>query len=157
MGYQGPAGAQGANGAAGPQGLTGATGPQGATGGPGTRGVQGTAGVPGANGPSGPTGPQGPQGFQGTTGPTGPTGAQGPKGAGGGQIVLVPSTRTVSLQPIVSVSCPAGYLVTGGGGSSNASVGFLVNAPTGATGWQVQPAAPVVNADITVFAICIPS
>jgi hypothetical protein len=105
----------------------GAVGPQGLQGPPGPQGPQGL------QGPPGPQGPQGPQGVQGLQGPQGLQGATGASGVSGYQAV----TQTTATNcdgvcgsstdiKILSVPCPAGKVLTGGGighiGGSNIRV-----------------------------------
>ena len=85
-------------------------------------------------GAPGPTGPTGPQGQIGATGPTGAVGAVGPRGATGPPGVQGPSgppgiadynIQSVDSVPMtaktqeLTVSCPAGDTVLGGGEAAN--------------------------------------
>jgi hypothetical protein len=79
------------------------------------------AGVTGAAGATGPTGPTGTTGPRGTTGAAGPTGAAGVSGY---QIVTKTSSFTedtpnVTKLLIDDVTCPAGKVAVGGGGSGS--------------------------------------
>jgi hypothetical protein len=74
----------------------------------------------GATGPVGPVGPIGPVGPQGAAGPVGPVGPIGPSG-------IVNVTRVTDSTPMdgeyekaVTVMCPDGHVVTGGGFEINA-------------------------------------
>jgi hypothetical protein len=137
VGPAGPAGlpgATGATGATGPQGAAGGggggpQGPAGATGSVGPQGPAGTTGVAGATGATGPQGIAGAAGAQGPTGATGSAGAQGPTGATGAtgaqgvpglasvQVFETAPTQSTGQSRVEDVSCPAGMLATGGGGS----------------------------------------
>jgi hypothetical protein len=164
MGPAGPQGDVGPQGPAGADGATGATGPM---------GPQGPAGADGATGATGPMGPQGPAGADGATGATGPTGPQGPEGpqgpAGGpgvsGLEVVTQSTLPGS-QPTgnVTVSCPAGKVAIGGGGSvlngnstvalSSSLPAFTLSTPTGWVVTAVETAAYAENWSLRAYAIC---
>jgi Collagen triple helix repeat (20 copies) len=94
----------------GPSGTPGPPGPRGATGPPGPAGPQG------ATGPAGPQGPGG-VGAPGPQGETGPPGPAGPPGLSGVEIVSAASAFTADNLKSVSVTCPAGKVVLGGGGT----------------------------------------
>lgn len=120
-GPQGPQGLKGDTGAAsiipGPQGPTGDTGPQGIkgdTGEQGPRGYPGEQGIPGTPGLKGDTGEKGDPGDM---GPTGPVGQGIATGGTTGQLLAKASNADYATQ---WVNAP-----TGGGGSGNASGGWL--------------------------------
>jgi hypothetical protein len=141
----GPAGATGPQGLIGPKGdkgdSTGVPGPKGDKGDPGAPGLPGAIGpkgdpgpqgVPGAQGPAGGPGPKGDQGLpgpQGIPGAIGPQGAQGPAGAAGGisgyEVAFAESAFDSSTHKALTVACPAGKSVLGGGGEAFASLGDL--------------------------------
>jgi hypothetical protein len=165
-GPAGPAGPAGPPGSAGPPGPTGATGPPG----PGGQGGTGPAGPQGPPGPTGGVGPAGPAGAVGAQGPAGPTGPQGPAGAGGTLTTTVVTSQDASGQAIHSLmsaqaDCPAGAILTGGGGFVSNSVAAeqgnvqLVGSRPSGNGWQ---ATGVVNSalgssqvmEVTAYAIC---
>lgn len=132
-GDTGAAGPKGDTGAVGPKGDTGAVGPQGevgpmgpkgdtgAAGSPGETGATGATGAKGDTGATGATGPQGPQGATGATGAQGPQGLMGPlgpAGVSGYQIVstgLLNVTLAADAAATMSVTCPVGKRVVGGG------------------------------------------
>lgn len=87
---------------------------------------EGPRGPQGATGPEGPEGPPGPQGPQGDTGDTGPQGTVGPEGDPGPQgppgvsdLEMVQASYAHSWnsddEKSVTVNCPAGKEVLGGG------------------------------------------
>lgn len=130
----------------------------GAVGSPGPPGSNGAKGDPGAKGATGTTGPTG---AKGPSGPPGSTGPAGPAGVSGWQAV----TKTVSwgagVDSGLSVDCPAGKKVLGGGVSAGGGVGILnirQSAPNGALGdkgWYAE----VLNTfnkstNVTIWAIC---
>lgn len=143
----GPPGPAGPAGPVGPQGVAGPAGPAGAV------------GATGPNGPVGATGPAGPPGATGPVGPAGPTGPQGPPGLSGVQRVSLVGASDTSTPKSVSVPCPAGKVVLGGGFSHIGPTGFEVvaSAPlVGQEGWFVQinrTAAPATWA-VEGHAIC---
>jgi hypothetical protein len=118
-GAPGAQGLPGIPGAQGLQGLPGAIGPQGDT------GPQGLQGLPGAQGPAGGPGPKGDQGLPGPKGDTGPQGPQGVPGAGisGYEVAYAESAFDSSSHKALTVDCPAGKTVLGGGGEAFASLG----------------------------------
>jgi hypothetical protein len=78
------------------------------------RGARGPAGVRGAPGPAGPAGAAGPAG---PAGPAGAAGAQGPPGPV--SLTYASSAETplpAGAQVTAAAVCPAGMVVTGGGG-----------------------------------------
>ena len=132
----------------------------------GGSGPEGPQGPIGPEGPQGLTGPEGPQGPVGPAGPTGATGGQGPQGPQGLQGIqgvqgaaFTPTFQFVSSDGVAiaateaplgvvtdSVSCPEGFVATGGGfqlGTAESTTAAAVsqNAPVMvdgvATGWQV--------------------
>ena len=79
----------------------------------GARGPRGFAGAAGAIGPAGPAGPAGAQGVQGVQGPAGPV-----------SLTYVASAITAlpnGTQQDAFADCPAGMVVTGGGGFSSST------------------------------------
>lgn len=95
----------------------------------GPRGPRGLQGLTGPAGPAGPTGPTGPTGPQGPKGDTGATGSQGPAGPVGLTYVRSASvTNPAGAQTYVSVYCPAGLSVTGGGVYTSGDVSQNINA-----------------------------
>ena len=91
----------------------------------GPRGFAGAAGATGAAGPAGPTGPAGAQGVQGVQGPAGPV-----------SLIYVFSADTAlpnGTQQDAFADCPAGMVVTGGGGFS-ASTSTAVSIKSSAIG-----------------------
>lgn len=89
----------------------------------GPPGPQGDPGPPGPTGPQGPQGdpgPVGPEGPQGDPGPVGPEGPQGPPGIV--QIAQIDESVDFTVEAgrishgTVSVDCPSGRQVLGGGG-----------------------------------------
>ena len=120
-------------------------------------------GKTGAAGATGPRGPQGPQGVQGIQGPKGDTGSAGMSG-----YTVVQNNATVltgAFSGQVSVTCPTGDSVLGGGGGTTGA-GFGANGlvvgssgPVGTTGWQVDlvvPGSTAISSDYGIFvqAIC---
>jgi hypothetical protein len=162
-GVAGPAGETGPAGLPGPAGPQGEQGPQGEPGEPGEPGVAGPAGEEGPAGPAGAIGPVGPQGPIGETGPAGP---QGPAGSGFTGREIVSNSSTVPDDAsgeyhVVSVTCPAGKVVIGGG-STGVNTGWLypevVNDwPSADNEWTARAALSFGTGDqtITVYAICV--
>jgi len=107
-------------------------------------------------GPQGPTGPTGPTGAGGATGPMGAPGAPGTDGAPGmSGYEIVTSTQNVfvdnsgspsGLSEVITLACPTGKQVVGGGASLAATdKGFLrdlsivLSQPASdGSGWQAQ-------------------
>jgi Collagen triple helix repeat (20 copies) len=94
-------------------------------------------------GPQGPQGAPGPQGLQGPQGEQGPRGATGSPGISGYQVVTgsdVDVANGVSAQ--LTVRCPAGKRVMGGGYSTTTSTGITLNRSGASTstgdGWFVR-------------------
>lgn len=143
----------GAVGPHGPQGLKGGTGATGPTGPSGPAGPSGPQGLKGGTGATGPTGPSGP------AGPSGPSGAAGKAGVSGWQAVTKTSTFGAGVDAEMSVDCPAGKKVLGGGVAGGIGIlNIRESAPNGALGdkgWVAE----VVNtwnksASVTIWAIC---
>ena len=168
-GPEGPEGPQGERGLVGPEGpqgergLVGPEGPQGPQGERGPVGPEGPEGPQGERGPVGPEGPEGPQGEQGPVGPEGPPGPEGPAGEDGvSEYEVVSTSVSVNLgtgqRATVSVACPAGTNVLGGGvrDASNRLV-LLGTYPVGDTGWEGSfrsEESVVVETTITAYATC---
>jgi hypothetical protein len=140
-------------GPAGPKGDTGPTGPTGST---------GPAGQTGPVGPTGNTGPAGPKGDTGSAGPA------GPPGVSGYEILSGYTQETWSESDVVTVDCPQGKKVLGGGveviydpgeGPQDADITIVSNRPLdGGTGWvgqaSRQPGETVPFWGVEVWAIC---
>ena len=165
-GLQGPAGLKGDQGDTGPQGLAGPFGPQGETGLQGPRGLQGDKGDTGPQGLTGPVGPQGPTGSTGPQGPAGSKGNNGDKGdpgiSGYGIVSKSGSATLLSFggnAAVLSVSCPSGKKVLGGGGKSNYNGNLLSESypnPAG-NGWSIKysnQSAYTKTISLSVYAIC---
>ena len=167
-GSNGPTGAIGAMGVTGPVGTTGATGvvgepgPTGPTGATGLQGIQGLSGDVGPTGPSGvgftgATGVVGPIGATGLPGLNGPAGATGLNGISGHEIVAVSDTSTTDPK-ILTVTCPAGKVVVGGGyTSSTQSIQIQQNNPSSNNTWTVDLNKTTTGGEWTaaVYAICV--
>ena len=144
-------GIQGMPGQTGPEGVPGPPGPQGLKGDPGVQGdpgPEGLQGVPGDIGPPGPpgaTGAPGATGLTGAPGPAGPAGPPGPAGMSGHQIVSANVTVGALSTNDVTVNCPAGKVVVGGGVRSGG--GFdddgTPSYATGSRDMNVQDSFPV--------------
>lgn len=110
-------------------------------------------------GDTGPAGPAGPKGDKGDKGDRGPTGLQGPPGISGLTIVTKTSSSTAGFQG-VSINCPAGTRVLGGGGGTTtpgAGVSVRNSFPlNGNAGWIVVAEAerPGTGWSYTVDAVC---
>ena len=110
-------------------------------------------------GPAGPQGAKGDKGDKGDRGPKGDTGAQGAPGISGLTIVTKTNSSTAGSQG-VSVSCPAGTRVLGGGGGTTtpgAGVSVRNSFPLpGNAGWIVVAEAtrPGSGWSYTVDAVC---
>ena len=165
-GLQGPAGLKGDQGDTGPQGLSGPIGPQGETGLQGPTGLQGDKGDTGPQGLTGPVGPQGPTGSTGPQGPAGSKGNNGDKGdpgiSGYGIVSKSGSATLLSFggnAAVLSVSCPSGKKVLGGGGKSNYNGNLLSESypnPAG-NGWSIKysnQSAYTKTISLSVYAIC---
>jgi collagen triple helix repeat protein len=139
-GLRGPQGVDGAQGAQGPAGPAGLTGPQGPSGPRGSQGI---------------LGPQGPPGMPGPQGDPGPIGESGPPGIS--QYSHVSKNKMMAgPNDFVSVTCPPGTKVIGGGASANsARVTFINSQPTAdETGWLVTATADAAGPLIAADAIC---
>jgi hypothetical protein len=166
QGSVGPAGPKGDTGDVGPKGDTGPAGPKGDTGAMGPKGDTGAAGATGPAGPTGETGPAGPTGAtgpQGPVGPQGPAGPQGIAGTSGHQVVstaLFTQPLTANQTVTLSVACPVGKRVFGGGYESvtgNAIVHPVAMYPPTVDSWRVTLRLSQ-SADATiqfrVYAVC---
>jgi Collagen triple helix repeat (20 copies) len=169
VGPTGPQGNAGTSGAAGPQGPAGPAGPAGAggaVGATGPAGPQGPTGSPGATGPQGPAGTAGAAGAAGATGPQGVTGAQGPAGIASVEVVESAPTQSTGQSRVEDVSCPAGMLATGGGGSiipldnSQPLPQLTESEPVGSqsqpTTWEVAAwsAVPSAQWELFIYVMC---
>jgi hypothetical protein len=86
-------------------------------------------------------GPAGPAGPVGQTGPAGPVGQTGPAGISAPERVSFRTVISAFTSTDVSVPCPTGKVVVGGGGASQADLGTIEqSAPTDLTGhgWTVS-------------------
>ena len=181
-GDTGAVGPKGDTGDVGPKGDTGVAGPKGDTGAAGPKGDAGVAGPVGPQGEVGPAGPVGPTGPKGDTGATGATGSQGPQGPMGlmgplgpqglpgisGYFIASTPSTTVTVAgnstTSMSVSCPAGKNVIGGGYESTqvAGVNYALHPvamfPSAADTWRVTLRVSGINNAVTitfrVYAIC---
>ena len=129
VGPVGPAGPTGATGLTGLTGPTGDSGPTGPTGLTGLTGPTGDIGPAGPIGPTGLTGAPGSTGAVGAIGPSGPTGPQGVAGLTGLQVITATGNSSCSYggtcQPYLSVSCPIGTVLIGGGAKTNFGGAYL--------------------------------
>jgi hypothetical protein len=75
-----------------------------------------TKGQPGPKGNTGSKGNTGARGLTGARGATGAAGARGANGVSGYQVVPLSSTLAAGAAATLSVPCPAGKVVIGGGG-----------------------------------------
>jgi hypothetical protein len=107
--------------------------------------------------PAGPAGPRGETGERGPAGPAGPAGPPGPAGATNVTVV----TSVAELSPVVT--CPAGRVAVGGGGSVTDPTWYLyASRPVAVpgeppTGWSVQAAdtgAPGTAMPATAYVVC---
>jgi hypothetical protein len=130
-------------------------------------GATGATGPQGPAGPQGETGPTGPQGVSGAQGATGPQGPPGPSGASLESNSTTVNFSTLSLGETVSVSvpCPAGKVVLGGGAHTTVSVGALESLvslrstyPSGTSTWTAVAVATgtslVGTLTVNVYALC---
>jgi hypothetical protein len=129
----------------GPAGPTGGVGPQGLKGDKGDKGDTGAQGPAGAVGPAGPTGPAGPAGTVGGT----------------FEIRTLVSSFNSTSPKTVTVDCPAGKRVLGGGGLTsigNGDVALYESRPVDSDTWQVS-AAENTNLSsgwtLTGYATCV--
>lgn len=162
-------------GPSGPKGDKGATGDDGAKGAKGNKGDKGARGPKGAKGDTGPRGPKGPKGDKGATGPRGPKGNKGDKGDKGDTGATGPagglsdySTHVNNPAPntnpdkAVSVDCPAGTVVIGGGAqikttSSQDRGAFLVSSTPVGNSWLAEAEATstvTFSWSVTAHVIC---
>jgi hypothetical protein len=116
------------------------------------------AGQTGPKGDKGDKGLKGDKGDKGLTGTTGPTGPAGPTGITGYQIVTAPST-TGPLFHGVTITCPAGKKVIGGGGGVNGVNGngpWLVSSSPSqdGTSWSIASTKSAGSIGIVGYAIC---
>lgn len=166
-GLQGPAGLQGEAGAPGSEGAQGQPGDQGLQGllGPlGAQGLQGGTGLSGPAGPQGVAGLSGPAGPQGSAGPQGPQGQQGPPGLIGVETVSALSIVDSSAAKVVSVICPTGKRLIGGGAALLLSgpddpdfLALTANAPVDNVTWSargIETSASSESWQLTAHAIC---
>jgi hypothetical protein len=103
--------------------------------------LSGRRGPAGPQGERGPSGSAGPKGATGPAGPEGPAGSQGPSGISGWEYEISPGVGVPSdTGRSVQVDCPSGKKALGGGGSTTAYAGKLVNsAPNNpGTSWIVS-------------------
>ncbi len=141
--------------ARGPRGQQGADGPQGPQGAAGPQGLAGPQGPGGPPGPVGAVGPQGPPGMPGPQGDTGPIGPTGPPGIS--QYAHVSRNKQMAgANDSVSVSCPPGTKVIGGGASANSERVTIINSQPTAdeAGWLVTAKADAAGPLIAADAIC---
>jgi len=150
-GQGGPAGATG------PAGPTGAAGPAGATGAAGPTGATGATGSQGPKGDKGDTGAPGSPGATGAAGPAGLKGDQGLPGLSGVQIAFNANT-VPQAGNAVSVVCPSGKKVVGGGQKS--STGYdgttITGFPDTDHSWFARGTNPNagVSWTLTAYVIC---
>ena len=135
-GQQGPIGPAGPVGPVGPVGAVGPVGPIGPMGPIGPQGLQGLPGLQGEQGSQGLQGEQGPQGLQ---------GIQGLAGISGLEVVNADSDFQTTNVIDISVRCPAGKQVIGGGFSIVSAVAGDLNVRVSApfavndsNGWGVS-------------------
>ncbi len=120
--------------------------------------LMGRAGAVGATGPRGPQGAQGIQGIEGVQGVKGNTGSSGVSG-----YTVVQNNVTVLTGAFfgqVSVTCPAGDSVIGGGGGTTGAVFNADELVVGASypltnGWEVDLVSPTDTAITTNYGIFV--
>ena len=120
----------------------------------GPAGLRGPAGPRGVTGPTGLTGPTGPQGMPGVQGDPGP---QGPRAISNYQQVHVDSVPMDRTVKVVTLTCPRGTNILGGGAAKSSSLINIETAePTGTDKWTVAASIPKVDASafIAADAIC---
>ncbi|GAB6097043.1 hypothetical protein JCM14469_32970 [Desulfatiferula olefinivorans] len=117
-------------------------------------------------GPQGLAGPVGPQGPKGATGPQGPAGEKGDPGAPGlsGYEMVSRSTSATLLSfggnaCELTVSCPSGKKVLGGGGKSDYNGNLLSESypAVSGNGWTIKysnQTAYTRTVNVTVYAVC---
>lgn len=97
---------------------------------------------------------KGEKGADGRDGATGPQGPAGPAGFRDVQQVSAPWTSGGAVQT-VSIDCPAGYRVSGGGGVGTPPFDkdyVRGSYPSGASQWSLRVEA---NASGTIYAVCV--
>lgn len=128
------------------------SGTRGPAGRPGAPGLTGLRGETGPTGSPGPTGPQGPQGEKGDPG------APGPRALSNYQVEHVDSIPMDQTLKTISIDCPAGTVVLGGGEAKSSSQITFVDAEPAFDhrSWTVTASIPRVdqNAFIGADAIC---
>jgi hypothetical protein len=107
-------------------------------------------GVTGPQGPAGPQGPQGPQGAQGPQGPAGTIASLQVRRVASGDVSI-----GVYGEADASVMCPAGSLVTGGGGDPLDAT-LVWSIPEG-NGWKVRASAGIFGGQVRAVAMCLTS
>ncbi len=155
-GKTGAAGADGVDGADGIDGTNGKDGKNGADGADGKSGVPGPKGETGKAGTNGTDGKTGPAGINGKDGADGKNGTDGEDGISGVEIVSTVNKDTPGYTQL-SVSCPTGKSVIGGGAEALGAAAVLVASKpnASATGWTAvgdHPGFP--NVGLSVYAIC---
>lgn len=122
---------------------------------PGPAGPPGAAGAPGARGATGSTGPIGPQGTPGEKGDPGP---QGPRALSNYQVVHVDSVPMDQTVKEITVNCPPGTNVLGGGEAKSSDLIEIESSEPafGNRGWTVDATIARANpgAFIAADAIC---
>ena len=93
--------------------------------------------------------------------PAGPAGAQGPPGLSAREQVSAESPQTSTAPKNVTVTCPTGKVVIGGGvelsGPGRARVTVTENKPAGANAWEAEAYEAVATGagwKVVVHAIC---
>ena len=134
-----------------PSGQPGPAGQAGAPGTPGSRGATGPTGPSGAAGPTGPTGPQGPPGEKGDPGP------QGPRALSNYQVVHVDSVPMDQTLKEITVDCPPGTAVFGGGEAKSSDLIDIQDSEPafGNRGWTVTASIARANAGVFIAADAI--
>ncbi|HET7450871.1 MAG TPA: hypothetical protein VFJ78_09750 [Gaiellaceae bacterium] len=121
-------------------------GPKGETGATGTKGEAGDQGLPG------PKGETGVIGFQGSDGPQGPAGRPGSHG------YVIVWGDYVDLPPlggrIVTVACPAGKMIVGGGYALEDADAEESMADSSIPGWRVIARGGAFGGHVTPVAVC---
>lgn len=144
----------------GPKGDKGATGDDGAKGAKGNKGDKGSRGPKGAKGDTGPRGPKGPKGNKGDKGDTGATGPAG--GLSDYSTHVNNPAPNTNPDKAVSVDCPAGTVVIGGGAqikttSSQDRGAFLVSSTPVGNSWLAEAEATstvTFSWSVTAHVIC---
>lgn len=121
-------------------------------------GQPGPAGPPGAAGARGATGSTGPIGPQGTPGEKGDPGPQGPRALSNYQVVHVDSIPMDQTVKEITVNCPPGTNVLGGGEAKSSDLIEIESSEPafGNRGWTVDATIAHANAGafIAADAIC---